>query len=102
MSSSANKVTQTRAVGVNVSADSLSVVLADGRTITAPLEWYPRLKKGTPKERSRWQLIGDGVGVHWPDLDEDISIESLLQGRGSNESPASMSRWLAARRHNKT
>jgi Protein of unknown function (DUF2442) len=74
------------------------VDLADARTITVPLAWFPRLAHGTPAERANWRLIGGGVGIHWPDLDEDISVESLLAGRRSGETQASLRRWLQARK----
>ena len=86
-----------RAQHVIISDDALTVDLLDGRTISVPLAWYPRLVAGTPQERQRWRLIGDGVGIHWPDLDEDIKIEHLLIGKASNESQASLRRWLAQR-----
>jgi hypothetical protein len=73
------------------------VDLRDGRTITVPLEWYPRLAHASTAERANWRLIGTGEGIHWPDLDEDISIEGLLAGRPSGESPASFQKWLARR-----
>jgi hypothetical protein len=76
----------------------LIVELQDGRTLSVPVEWYPRLAHGTVRERQQWELIGPGIGIHWPDLDEDISIEGLLQGLPSGESAASFKRWLAARR----
>jgi len=75
----------------------LTVDLADGRSISAPLAWYPRLGHGTAAERANWRLIGRGEGVHWPDLDEDISVDNLLSGARSGESPKSFERWLAAR-----
>ena len=75
----------------------LSVELDDGRTITVPVEWYPRLQHGSPRERRRWRLIGAGDGIHWPDLDEDISVEGLLTGNRSMESPRSFARWLERR-----
>lgn len=78
------------AVDVHVSDDSLTVDLSDGRTISAPLGWYPRLEHGTPKERSNWRLIGHGQGMHWEDLDEDLSVEGLLLGKPSGESQASL------------
>lgn len=87
----------TRAQHVKVTEDSLVVDLADGRTLTAPLAWYPRLLHATPAERSNWRLIGNGEGVHWPDLDEDISVENLLAGKPSGESQASFKRWLEGR-----
>ena len=86
-----------RAMQVSLSEDALSVDLADGRTIAAPLAWFPRLLHGRPEERQNWRLIGDGQGIHWPDLDEDISLENLLLGRPSGESQASFKRWLAGR-----
>jgi hypothetical protein len=61
----------------SINGDTLTVDLADGRTISVPLTWFPRLSHATPEERANWQLIGRGTGIHWPDLDEDISIESL-------------------------
>ncbi|MCW5783721.1 MAG: DUF2442 domain-containing protein [Nitrospirales bacterium] len=74
---------------VKVTDDTLSVDLGDGRTISVPLVWFPRLVNGTPKERNNWRLIGKGEGIHWEDLDEDISIEGLLAGHASGESQAS-------------
>jgi hypothetical protein len=75
----------------------ISVNLADGRTISAPLASYPRLLHGTPEERNNWRLIGNAEGIHWPDLDEDISIDNLLLGRPSGESQASFAEWLKKR-----
>ncbi len=83
---------------VIVSEAALSAELSDGRTISVPLDWYPRLAHATPQERGTWELIGGGEGIHWPDLDEDISIEGLLAGRRSGESDRSFQRWLAAKR----
>ena len=85
------------ALSASVSKDSLTIELADGRTITAPLAWYPRLQHGTPAERNNWRLIGNGEGIHWPDLDEDISVKNVLAGKRSGESPGSFQRWLASR-----
>ena len=82
---------------VSVSEDALVVDLADGRTITVPLAWFPRLAHGTPAERANWRVIGSGEGIHWPDLDEDISVESLLAGRRSGETQESLRRWLNGR-----
>jgi hypothetical protein len=65
---------------VRVSEDALTVDLMDGRTISVPLVWYPRLLEGTPKERSNWKVSAAGYGIHWPDLDEDLSTEGLLRG----------------------
>ena len=69
-----------RVRGVRVSLDTLTVDLMDGRTISVPLVWYPRLLSGTPKERSNWKVCAAGYGIHWPDLDEDLSTEGLLRG----------------------
>jgi len=80
-----------------VNDDTLSVDLSDGRTISAPVAWYPRLSHGTSAERARWRLIGNGSGIHWPDLDEDISVDNLLAGRPSGESQTSFKRWLDQR-----
>ncbi len=85
------------ATRVDVTDDTLTVDLADGRTLGVPLTWFPRLLHGTPEERRNWRLIGDGVGIHWPDLDEDISIDGLLSGRRSGESQSSLQRWLQSR-----
>ena len=85
------------ATSVTVTDDALVVELSDGRTVSVPLAWYPRLLHGTAGERRGWRLIGGGEGVHWPDLDEDISVEGLLAGRPSGESQRSLKRWLASR-----
>jgi hypothetical protein len=82
---------------VTVTEDSLMVDLVDGRTVSVPLAWYPRLLHGQPAERNNWRLIGQGEGIHWPDLDEDISIENILFGQPSGESQRSLSRWLQTR-----
>ena len=82
---------------VTVTEDTLTVELSDGRTIAVPLAWYPRLIHATKKERGNWRLIGGGQGIHWPDLDEDISVEGLLAGRPSGESQESFRRWLAVK-----
>jgi hypothetical protein len=82
---------------VSVSDETLTVELKDGRTLSAPLVWYPRLAHARPEEHSRWRLIGQGSGIHWSDLDEDISIEGLLLGKHSGESQSSFQRWLARR-----
>lgn len=86
MSISASELRGALARAIIVSDDELVADLADGRTIAAPLAWFPRLAHGTPAERANWRFIGGGAGmIHWPDLDEDISIESLLAGRRSGE-----------------
>ena len=86
------------AVAVTVSDDAVTVDLVDGRTLSVPIAWYPRLAHATPTERTKWRLTGRGQGIHWPDLDEDVSVEGLLAGRGSRESNASLDKWLKARR----
>src|SRR6266849_6619198 len=97
MSTSTNELVVARARHVAVTNDALTVDLADGRTISVPLNWYPRLLHGTSQERRRWRLIGQGEGIHWPDLDEDIRVENLLAGRPAAESQRSLKRWLAQR-----
>ena len=86
-----------RATTVRLTADTLTVDLADGRTVSLPLAWYPRLLQGSPEERANHRLIGNGEGIHWPDLDEDVSVENILAGRVSGEGSKSFARWLAAR-----
>lgn len=97
MSFSPTETPVVRAEDVTITDDALAVELSDGRSISAPLAWYPRLVHGTLEERSHWRLIGGGVGIHWPDLDEDISVENLLAGRASGESQRSLKRWLEQR-----
>lgn len=97
MSSSRVDVAVALARAVRFSPDHLVVDLADGRSLSVPVEWYPRLAYATPLERDQWELIGRGQGIHWPRLDEDLSVESLLAGRRSSESQTSLNRWLAAR-----
>ncbi len=83
---------------VNITDDSLSVDLSDGRTISVPLGWFPRLLHGSPDERNDWRLIGEGEGIHWESLDEDVNLEHIIKGIPSTESQASLQRWLDARR----
>ena len=97
MSTSAPEILTARAHAVAVTDNELTVDLEDGRTITVPLAWYPRLVQGTAAERGHWRLIGRGSGIHWPDLDEDISVENLLAGRPSGEAQHSFQRWLEQR-----
>ena len=87
-----------RIIDVQITDDTLSVDLEDGRTISVPIGWYPRLAYATPAERSQWQISGAGYGVHWPALDEDLGAEGLLLGKRSAESPASFARWLQRRK----
>jgi hypothetical protein len=82
---------------VRITRDAIVVDLSDGRTIKVPLSWYPRLQHATAEERQNWRLIGAGTGIHWPDLDEDVSVDGLLAGRASGESPSSFDKWLASR-----
>jgi len=81
-----------------VTEDALIVELSDGRAISVPITWFPRLVHATPLERSNWRLIGKGQGIHWEAVDEDISVEGLLAGRPSGESQASLKKWLGTRR----
>lgn len=85
------------ATNVAISEDTLQVDLSDGRTLSVPLVWFPRLMAGSEAERNNWRLIGKGVGIHWEDLDEDISVEGLIAGRPSGESAGSFQRWLQRR-----
>jgi len=85
------------AENLTVTEDTLSVDLSDGRTISVPLAWYPRLIYASPSEQNNWRLIGKGYGIHWEDLDEDISVEGLLAGKPSGESQTSFKKWLASR-----
>jgi hypothetical protein len=98
MSSLSIQVEKPRAHHVVITEDSLVVELADGRTISAPLAWYPRLLHGRAKERKNWRLIGAGEGIHWPDLDEDLSVQSLIAGSPSGENGDSFKRWLKGRK----
>ena len=97
MSISAVEIEVPRIDNVLISEDTLSVDLSDGRTISVPLEWFPRLVHTTPEERKNWRLIGRGHGIHWEDIDEDISVEGLLVGKPSGESQASFKKWLDQR-----
>ena len=85
------------AQSVNVTQDTLRVDLSDGRTISVPLAWYPRLLHATADERKNWRLIAKGRGIHWETIDEDISVEGLLAGRASGESQVSFKKWLTSR-----
>ena len=86
------------ATTVTVTEDTLTADLMDGRTISVPLVWYPRLVHATPDERGKRELHAAGRHIHWPNLDEDISVEGLLAGRPSGESQKSLQRWLEAKR----
>ena len=97
MSSVVVTVAWPKIVAVRVSEDTLSVDLDDGRTVSVPLSWYPRLAYATERERQHFEIAGAGYGIHWPDIDEDIGVEGLLLGKRSTESPVSLARWLAER-----
>ncbi len=88
-----------KVLDVFVTQDTLTVDLEDGRTVSVPLGWYPRLAYGTPSERGNFEISGAGYGIHWPDLDEDIGVEELVLGKRSSESHASFERWLQRRKH---
>ena len=98
MTSSLSEIAIPAATNVFVSEDTLTVDLSDARSISVPVAWYPRLAHGTPAERMDWRLIGRGEGIHWPQLDEDISVEGLIAGRPSGESQKSLAAWLEKRR----
>jgi hypothetical protein len=97
MTISAVEIDVPSAEGVTVTEDTLTVDLSDGRTISVPLAWFPRLMRSAPEERNNWRLIGRGHGIHWKDIDEDISVEGLLAGKPSGESQASFKKWLSQR-----
>lgn len=97
MSSSIVETPAAVAIRVAVNDDAVEVELSDGRTISAPLAWYPRLLHGRAAERNSWRFIAGGRGIHWPALDEDISVENLLAGKPSGESQASFKKWLESR-----
>lgn len=86
-----------KALSVVLTEDSLTVDLSDGRSISVPIAWYPRLLHGNSAERNNWRLVGNAEGIHWPDLDEDISVENLLSGKPSAESQLSFKKWLDKR-----
>ena len=87
-----------QAQNVVVTDDALTVDLSDGPTISVPLAWYPRLLHSTPNERNNWRFIGGNDGIHWPDIDEDISIKNIILGKPSGESQKSFQRWLDERK----
>src|SRR5262245_14271936 len=97
MNSLAIETEDPRAQQVTVDGESLTVDLVDGRTLSVPWVWFPRLWHGTPAERSHFELFGDGALIHWPDLNEDLSVAGLLFGRRSGESPQSLKKWLEER-----
>ncbi len=98
MSTSKTEINLAPAQHVTVTENSLIVDLTDGRTISVPIVWFPRLVHGTMEERNNWELLGDGEGIHWPDIDEDISVEGLLAGSPLGESQRSLKKWLENRK----
>ena len=97
MSSSVVELQEARAQSVRLTSHALAVDLVDGRTIIVPLIWFPRLWHATAQERKRFEIFGDGTYIHWPDLDEDMTVSGLLAGRRSGESPQSLATWLTSR-----
>ncbi len=97
MNTSAVEMQLPDAIGVDVAGNALSVELSDGRTISVPVDWYPRLAHATEKERANWRIIGRGQGIHWEDVNEDVSVRDLLLGKRSEESQASLMKWLNGR-----
>ena len=101
MSSSGVDTREARAQALRVSDEALAVDLVDGRTVIVPLVWYPRLWYGSTKERNHFEIFGDGAYVHWPELDEDLTVAGLLEGKRSGESAPSLKKWLASRKANR-
>ena len=98
MSSLGVDIQEARAQSVSVSDEALSVDLVDGRTVIVPLVWFPRLWHGSKEERKNLEIFGDGVYIHWPNLDEDLTVAGLLEGKRSGESPTSLKKWMASRK----
>ena len=92
-----NTVNWDQAMDCEISQDAIVVTLGDGRTVSVPLEWFPRLVHATQAERNNWALIGNDEGIHWPEVDEDISISSLLKGLPSQECSESLQCWIDSR-----
>jgi hypothetical protein len=80
--------TDPRIQHIEISEDTLTVDLADGRRLAVPLAWFPRLLHATQEQRDNWELLGDGEGIHWPEIDEDLSVAGLLRGFPAPEAPA--------------
>jgi hypothetical protein len=97
MSTSGVELHKPNAIDVLLTEDTLSVELSAGRSISVPIDWFPRLRHASIAERSNWRIVGKGEGIHWQDLDEDISVEGLLAGKPSRESQASLNKWLSER-----
>src|SRR2546426_3132318 len=98
MNSSVTETSAPRVQDLRVSHKHLEVQLSDGRKLSVPVAWYPRLADRSPTERRDWRIIAAGTDIHWPALDEDISVAGLLAGLPSGESATSLKRWLATRR----
>ena len=88
---------EARVQDIQIDEETLTLDLTDGRTVSVPLLWYPRLWHGTPKERSHFEIFGDGTYIHWPDLDEDLTVSGIAEGRRSGENPKSLKKWLDGR-----
>lgn len=99
MTTSNGPMATAAAQNVRVTDRALVVELRDGRVVSVPLKWYPRLAEGSRRERRKWELLGPGIGIHWPELDEDISAEGLLAGARSGESATSLNAWRSGRRN---
>lgn len=97
MSTSIVNQQHSQIVEMHITDDTVTVDLADGRSISVPLAWYPRLLHGTPTERKNYRILGSGDGIHWPDLDEDVSAENIIMGQPSGESQESLAKWLKSR-----
>ena len=97
MSTSTPDVRVAEVLDVAVSEETLRVELSDGRTLSVPTGWYPRIAYATAEERGNWTIIDGGRGIHWPELDEDLSLQGLLAGRSSGEGQLSLKRWLETR-----
>lgn len=102
MNTLAIEVAASTAESVTLTNDTLTVELSDGRSLSVPLDWFPRLVHATPAERKHWRLVGRGRGIHWDLLDEDIGVDGLLAGKASGESHASFKKWLTARQSSRT
>jgi hypothetical protein len=100
MNSLAAEQREPRGRSVSVTEEALTVELVDGRTIIVPVIWYPRLWHGTAEERNHFEFFGDGAYIHWPDLDEDLTVAGLLAGHPSGESQESLKKWLNSRTQN--
>ena len=102
MSISATEVRDAQAQAVEVRGDTIFLDLVDGRTMTVPIVWYPRLWYGTKEERANFELLDEGRYIHWPELDEDLSIDGMVAGRRSGENAESLRKWLAARQNSRS